>query len=284
LFVRIDNKFALLYHYDMSIINTDMVKKIIKTGFTDKEALVYVSLLELGGAYPSRIAEYTGLNRSTAYKILLQLSVRGVISEIEKRNKIYYQIEKPEKISQHAERRVNMAVNELSYTKEVIPEIAGLFNTLKNHPRVTYYEGADGLQSIYEDIVSIKKPYEMLAFSKTDDFVNLLSEKFLIDFVKKKVEIGITTRGLLPDTKDSRRFVAQYYSKEVPDKFQPKSRYVNPDAFPLNGEIIMYGDSRISMTNFSQNQVTGIIIDDKALHQMMRVIFELSWSSPQLKD
>lgn len=268
----------------MSIINTDIVKKIEKSGFTDKEALVYVSLLELGGAYPSRIAEYSGLNRSTTYKILLNLSVRGIINEIEKKNKIFYQIDKPEKISQYAERRVSMAVNALDYTKEIVPEIAGLFNIIKNHPRVTYYEGMDGLASIYEDMINVKKPYEMVAFSKTDEFVGLLSEKFLINFIKKKVEIGITTRGLLPDTPGSRKFIDQYYNEKVPEKLMPRRRYIAENMFPLSGEIIMYGDSKISITNFTKNQITGVVIQDKALHQMMRNIFELSWNSTLVKE
>ena len=77
---------------DMKIKNPDVLKKLEQTGFSDKEALVYASLLELGGAYPSRIAEYAGLKRSTVYNVLLHLSVRGLISEIDKKSKLFYQI------------------------------------------------------------------------------------------------------------------------------------------------------------------------------------------------
>ena len=76
----------------MKIKNPLFLKKLEKTGFSDKEALVYLTLLELGGASPSKIAEYAELNRTTVYKILLNLSVRGLINEIEKRNKLFYQI------------------------------------------------------------------------------------------------------------------------------------------------------------------------------------------------
>lgn len=41
----------------MQIKDTSLVRKLEKTGFTDKEALVYVSLLELEGAFPSKIAK-----------------------------------------------------------------------------------------------------------------------------------------------------------------------------------------------------------------------------------
>ena len=71
----------------MEIQNKDLLQKLNRSGFTDKESLVYVSLLELGGAYPSRIAQYCNLRRSTVYNILLSLSVRGIVNEIEKKNK-----------------------------------------------------------------------------------------------------------------------------------------------------------------------------------------------------
>ena len=61
-------------------------------------------------------------------------------------------------------------------------------------------------------------------------------------------------------------------------------RYIAENMFPLSGEIIMYGDSKISITNFTKNQVTGIVVDDTALHQMMRNIFELSWNSSLVKE
>jgi len=73
----------------MQIQNPDFLKKLEKSGLSDKEALVYLSLLELGGAFPSKIAEYSGLNRSTVYMVLLNLSVRGLVNEIEKKNKFF---------------------------------------------------------------------------------------------------------------------------------------------------------------------------------------------------
>jgi sugar-specific transcriptional regulator TrmB len=267
----------------MNIKNESLVKKLEKTGFTDKEALVYVSLLELGGAYPSRVAEYCGLKRATTYNVLLTLSIRGVINEIEKKNKLYYQIEKPEKIVRYSQSQIRRAEDALESTKKIIPEIEDLFGALKNHPRVTYYEGNEGLLSIYEDMIDIKKPYEMLAFSKADEFISFLPKEFLKRFIEKKVEIGITTRGLTPDTPENRKYSETYF-KNMPEKFWPKAKYIKLEQFPLNGEIVMYGDSKIAITNFNNGQMTGIVIDDKALHGMMRTIFELSWNSALVKE
>jgi len=267
----------------MKIKNESLVKKLEKSGFTDKEALVYVSLLELGGAYPSKIAEYTGLKRATTYFVLTALSVRGLVNEIEKRNKLFYQIEKPEKILRYAQNKVSESEDSLDHTKAIIPEISSLFSLLKNPSKVTYYEGLDGLLSMYEDMISIKKPYEMLAFSKASDLIPLVPDKFIKNYTKKKIELGITTRIFIPDTTENRKHLP-IYPQNTPEKFYPEIKYIAAEKFGFNGEIVIYGDSKIAITNFGENKLTGVIMEDKALNEMMRVIFELAWDSRSAKE
>jgi len=267
----------------MQVKNHILIKKLEKTGFTDKEALVYVSLLELGGAFPSRIAEYSGLKRATVYFILTALSVRGLVNEIERKNKLFYQIEKPEKILRYAQNKVNESEDSLEKTKTLIPEISQLFDLLKDHSKVTYYEGLDGLLSIYEDMININKPYEMLAFSKASELIPLVPDKFIKNYTKKKIELGITTKIFVPDTPENREHLP-IYPENTPKKFYPIMKYIAPEKFDFNGEIVIYGDSKIAITNFGGNKLTGVIMEDKALNGMMRVIFELAWESKSVKN
>jgi sugar-specific transcriptional regulator TrmB len=274
--------YKLLTHL-MSIQNKTFVSKLEKSGFTDKEALVYVSLLEMGGAYPSRIATYCGLNRTTVYKILLNLSVRGIVNEIEKKNKLFYQVEKPENILKFAKNRVTFAEDSLETLKKVLPEIDGLYNASQNKPKVTYCEGVDGILSIFSDQIKFEKPYEMLAFSNANELKRFLPVSYFVDYVKTKAKIGITTRGLVPDTAENRLF-SQIIYKDIEKKYWPEVRYLQESKFPLVGEITIYGDKKISIVNFDRERMTGIIIEDEAMHKMFRSIFELSWSSSQVKE
>ncbi len=267
----------------MQVKNQILIKKLEKTGFTDKEALVYVSLLELGGAFPSKIAEYTDLKRATVYFVLTALSVRGLVNEIERKNKLFYQIEKPEKILRYAQNKVSESENSLEKTKTLIPEITHLFELLKDHSKVTYYEGLDGLLSMYEDMISIKKPYEMLAFSKASELIPLVPDKFIKNYAKKKIELGITTKIFIPDTPENRKHLP-IYPENTPKKFYPVIKYIAPEKFVFNGEIVIYGDSKIAITNFGENKLTGVIMEDKALNGMMRVIFDLTWDSRSVRD
>ena len=268
----------------MQIKDELLVKKLENNGFTDKEALIYVSLLELGGGFPSRVAQYSGIKRATAYDVLTALSIRGLINEIERKNKLFYQIEKPEKVLKYTQNQANKAQDAVNNMKELIPEISSLFNSFKNNSKVTYYEGVDGIKSMYEDILNVTKPYKMLIYSKANDLVPYgISERFIKEYMEKKIRLGITTDMLVPDTGKNRKHI-DFYTKNTPEKFYPTVKYIAPEKFDFNGEIMIDGDSKIAIINYGENKLIGVMMEDKAINKMMRVIFELSWNSTLVKE
>ncbi|MBP6858567.1 MAG: hypothetical protein KBC33_01910 [Candidatus Pacebacteria bacterium] len=267
----------------MKIKNYSLVEKLIKSGFTDKEAKIYVSVLELGGAYPSKISEYAEINRSTTYHILTALSIRGLVSEIEKRSKIFYQIEKPEKVVRYAEGRVRRAQEEVEQMKSVVPDIEGLYGILGTRPKVTYFENIEGIVAIYEDMIATEKKYEMLAWSNAKELENVFPEKFFERFRRTKERVGITTRGIVPDTTEDREYGEKFftgYKKEV----VPELRHIPAEKFPFKGEITIYGTNKIAIVNLNKEFLTGTIIEDETIYNMMKMIFELSWKSSLVKE
>lgn len=262
----------------MQLKNPQLLEKLEKAGLPNKEALVYISTLELGGAFPSRIAEYSGLNRSTTYKILLGLSIRGVVNEIRKRNKLFYQIEKPDRMLRFAKDQVRLAQDRIEKVELILPDIEGLYAALGNRPKVSYYEGAEGLLAIYTDHVSVDKSYEMLAWANATELKKFLPPKFFDHYVKTKEKTGITTRGILPDTPENRAFTEARYTG-IEKKVWPEMRFVKSEQFPFTGEITVYGTNKVSIANFEQNKMIGTIIEDEAIHRIMATIFNLSWES-----
>ena len=267
----------------MQIRNPNLLEKLEKSGFSSKEALVYVSLLELGGAFPSRIAEYSGLKRSTVYAVLLSLTVRGLVSEVQKRNKLFYQIDKPEKIVRYAKNQISIAEDQLEKAKAIIPDIEGLYATFVNQPKVQYFEGTFGIVAIYTDMVDTNKKYEMVAFSNAAQLEHVFPDKFFERFRKAKEKIGITTRGITPDTENDRGYTKKFF-EGYKNELVPQQRYISADLFPFKGEITIYGENKVAIVNLNKEFLTGIIIQDETIHKMMRLIFELSWNSSMVKE
>ncbi len=241
-----------------NMYNVALSQKLERIGLSSKEALIYGYLIENGGGYPSKIAEETKLNRSTVYAVLLDLSVKGLVNEIDKKNKLYYSVERPERLLRYAKSRITMANDQYERTEQLLPDLEGLYNMVANKARVRYFEGVDGILTVLEDHISVEKPYEMVAISNA---------KYLETFL---------TRGIIPDTGEDRTFNERVYAG-FKEKIIPEMRYVPADQFPFKGEVTIYGDNKVSIVNMSDENLTGLIIEDSMIHKMMRMIFELSW-------
>ncbi len=261
----------------MKITNHSLVNEFKKIGFTDKEALVYVALIELGGASPSKIAEYSGLKRATTYNVLVTLSVRGLINEVEKRNKLFYQIDKPHKLLQYSNMRIRIARDNLERVERMLPDLEGLFSLIPERPKVLFFEGADTVLSICNDMVSGKGNYEMLTFSNAKKFKNILSKIDLRNFIEAKERLNISTRAIVPDTKEDRSYNEDVF-KGVKKELWPKLSYIAEEKFPYEAEITIYGVNKVSITKLGTQNIIGVIIEDMVVHNMMKMIFELCWS------
>ena len=267
----------------MHIKNHSLVKELQKTGLSDKESLVYTALLELGGAYPSKVAEYSGLKRATTYNVLMTLSVRGMINEIEKKNKLFSHIDKPSKLVNYSSTRVKLAEDGLERAKKILPDIEGLFSLIGEKPRVLYFEGDDTVLSICNDMVSGDGNYEMLSFSNASTFKNLLTKEQLRKFIQEKERLNIKTRGIVPDTTKDRSYNVDVFSG-IKNELWPVMKYMPEKDFPYEAEITIYSTNKVSITKLGGPNVIGVIIEDKIIHDMMRMIFELSWGSSTLID
>ena len=253
-------------------------KQLTKAGLNDKESLVYTTLIELGGAFPSKIAEVTKINRSTVYKILLDLSIKGLVNEIEKSKKMFYQVENPKKLTRYLKHKVTTAQDNLEQAQKIIPEIEGLLALFANKPKVSYFEGQDQVIGIYTDHIHVTKPYEMIAWANTTYLQDLLKMDFFLHYRKTKEKIGITTRGIVPNTEFDQQFVNKTYKDiGIKEKFWPVMKFIPYTEFSFEGEITVYGEDKISIVNLNKNHFSGTIIQDKTIHDMMKMIFELSW-------
>ena len=192
--------------------NEALIKHLKKIGLSEKSSIIYATLIETGGCFPSRLAEITHINRSTVYKILLDLSIKGLVTEIEKGKKLFYQPENPDKLLRYTKMQAEIANDAYEKTQELMPDIEGIFAMNPNKPKIRYFQNAEGIASIYEDMVSGKDKYEMISFSHGQAFKNFLPAKDLYKFVKAKESLGITTKAIIPDTPENKK-----YNEEVFD-------------------------------------------------------------------
>ena len=122
----------------------------------------------------------------------------------------------------------------------------------------------------------------MLAFSNTADLMKFLPEKFRAAYIRKKGQVGITSRGILPDQEVDINYNKLIY-KNVPQNLWPKLRHISREKFPFKSDLTIYGKNKVSIINFSDPQPAGTIIEDQTVYNMMKMIFELAWAGVSTK-
>ena len=150
-----------------------MIEKIERLGLSDKEARVYLHLLESRGGYPSAVASATKLNRSTVYKILTALAIKGLASEIEHGKKIFYQPEPLNKLERYVGYQMERAQEARESAVKLLPELETLFANAEN-PKVSFYKGKEQVIEAYLRHVQVDKPYKMNAFANVQNIKKFL--------------------------------------------------------------------------------------------------------------
>lgn len=263
-------------------MNYDLIDKIKKAGLTEKESKIYTFLLETGGAFPSKVASATRINRSTTYKTLASLSIKGLVNEIEKKNKLFYQIEKPKRLVKYAENQVKISEENLGYINKIFPELNMMFSKTPNKPKVKFFEGPEAIQIICDEVVS-EKNYEMVALSNAEKFKDIYNQKLLREFIKGKERNNIRTRGIIVDTEENRKYNEEVF-KGIDKKYWPVMKYINKDVAPFDGEITIFKNNKVSLGKLVNGNIFAVLIEDEMIHKMMKSFFEIAWESKLLKQ
>ncbi len=119
---------------------------VLKTaGLDEKEAQVYLGLLELGTASVQLIASKAGLKRPTTYLILDSLQAKGMVSIIPRAKKALYTAESPEKIIGDLHKKQEMV-------KRFMPNMLALYNAKVEKPQIQLFEGKEGVLEVYKKV------------------------------------------------------------------------------------------------------------------------------------
>ena len=227
-------------------------------GLTDKEARVYLSLIELGTSLVSQIATKSSINRVTTYDILKRLKIKGLISSTTKNRLKYFTATDPEIIAAKFEQRAKNLTDAVPNLQRLRGETA--------HPRIQYFEGLEGIKTIYADTLTSKT--EILNFSNSEE-IRKHWPTYNKDYVEKREKKNIHLKGIIPNDEEGKKVKAEdkLYHREM--RLIPKEKY------PFTNEINIYND-KVAIISFT-DELIGMIIQSKEIANTQRAIFQMTW-------
>lgn len=244
-----------------------------RLGFSDKEAKVYIASLELGPTPIQKIAEKSGVKRATTYVMVESLIDRGLMSTFEKGKKTFFTAESPDRLNRILESEKNEVENRRSILEKILPGLLSLGANAEHKPRVQFYEGAEGLKSIHDDVLATTDRTLENIVSLDDAATIEVGDEHVADLREKLENKGVKVR-VLYTSKQNKKL-------EYPAKLQWQVRRMPYDLFPLHGELTLYGD-KVAAFSY-RGKIFGTIIKSKEIAQTVRVLFELAWTSPNIK-
>jgi sugar-specific transcriptional regulator TrmB len=255
----------------MTEINFGLQKALLSLNFTEKEANVYLALLELGQGSVSQIARKANINRTHGYNILDMLISKGLVSISGKEPKQEYIAETPDKIKNLLQAEIKKNQEFLKQADEIIPQLKSIHN-VQGRPQVRFYEGKEGLKQIYEDTLTSHET--ILAYASVEDTQSTLPD-FFPNYYFRRADKNIHIRAIFPETKDARELVKS-------DKLQKRETALVPaNKYSFSPEINIY-DNKVMIASWREQ--LGIIIESDEIADAMKKVFELSWAEAKRLD
>lgn len=239
----------------------NLESEIKKLGLSEKETKVYLAALELGQAPAAEIATHSGIVRVTTYVVLEELRKKGLVSTFLKGKKSYFAAEPPVRLSHLFEIEKKQLEENFSNLKKILPDLNKLYESRGERPKVRFFEGNEGIESLREDILKMKTEF-LYQILPLDVVQKSSSEKKFQDKKIRKL-YNISSKSI-------------YYSKN--GKIFPRNLGKAEYKFLNNKfetEVIIYG-GKIAFINIKKKPI-GIIIDDFSVSQTVKIFFEVLW-------
>ncbi|MFH1088267.1 MAG: helix-turn-helix domain-containing protein [Patescibacteria group bacterium] len=249
-----------------------MKKIFTKLGLSEKESSIYLALLELGPAIVTTIASKAKINRTTCYDILEQLINMGLISKVSKTHKKTYTAESPETLISYLEKKSQDLHHKAHEVKKILPELKAIYSEKGKQPRVRFYEGIKGIETVYEDTLTSHETIK--AYASVANMHKALPHYFP-DYYHRRANKGIFIKAILPADEEG-------FKRKKHDKTEAReSRLVPIDRFNFSPEINIY-DDKVAIMSLAEE--FGIIIESKEIAEAQKKIFDLAWEAAKKHD
>jgi len=240
-----------------------MKNVLVQLGIPDREAEIYLRLIEYGSLRASQLAEALNTPKTTVIESLYFLEEKGLVSRVRRKNSFIFSAEDPEILQVQLEKREKELQTQKELLKQALPALRTV-RTTNNIPKVKYFEGVDGIIRLYEDTLRAKG--EIFAYGSSEDEVQYLPDYFP-QYWDKRVAASIPMTTLMPDT----AFNKQHSQKT--DTAHLRKSYLFPQKYRTPLEVDVFDDKVVLM---SFKDWFGVMIESDVVADAMRNLLKLA--------
>lgn len=243
-------------------------EKLAELGLKSRDIDVYLAVLSLGKSTISSVAKRAKVKRTTVYQHIEKLLEERLIYKDVDRKRSLYCAENPGKILNILEDRKKSIERQKIKFEKIIPELQSLYSSSFNKPNVGFYEGKDGLKSIYKEILATHKNVYSIFSPKS--FFRLFSFEENHELLMRLYENGGILHNLVEKSdKAIERLKKKEYNHFVKNKILPANFEFTTD--------LLVTDNKLALISFTN--LVGVIIEDKSIAELQQKMFKYIWQS-----
>lgn len=243
---------------------SSLLSHLQEFGLSEKEANLYQILLDIGPAGAQEISKIAKINRSSVYALLGTLLKQGLVDQSQDNGVLKYRSVSPEKLIERADELAYDSARQEKEMNSLLPDLLSVSRKLRNQPRVLFYEGLGGIQTVSNDLLTQPSGILVYAFLPESNAITNSSSSLLDSLVLKQKNVT----KIISLHEKSRK-------QEIPSKKSTfEIRYLPADKYPFSSELRIYADKVVFI---STSEEFGVIIQSQDVADVMRSLFNLAW-------
>jgi HTH-type transcriptional regulator, sugar sensing transcriptional regulator len=241
------------------------INELTELGLSESEARVYLAGLELGPASIQEIAEKTKQNRTSLYHTIGQLVHKKLFTNSSRGKKKVYVAEPPESLKA-------LLHIKLKRLDTILGDLRALANTGSIKPVITFYEGFDGIKTVFLQALICKEKtfYAVAGIQRLNMRSKALLDFWLNEFAPLRKKHGIITKLVVPDTEQGKE-----YKKSDEEKFR-ETRFVPSSTYNFDCEFMIH-DEVVDFFVYSEREQFAISIKSAAIAQTLKLVWQIVW-------
>lgn len=246
----------------MTTMITD--ENLIKLGFNQNEAKVYLSLVKFGKSDANQIIKDTKFHKNIVYDNLEKLINKGLVTYIIEGKKRIFSISSPDMLVEHVEDNINRLNEMKRLAAEVADEIRAKQKILPVKQEASILRGKEGIRAYHKEIIEKQKSY--LIFGAPKESVDIMSGVFWENFQTKRIDDKIKVNMIFNSS-------LKNFGEKLKNKYT-NIRYFDKDFEPLTQTDVH--EDKVAIIVWTETPLL-FLIENEEVAKSYKEYFERMW-------
>ncbi len=240
-------------------------------GLTKVQAEAYKKLIEVGLSSAPALAGLIGESRTNGYKVLDKLVDLGLAVKEAVGGKFKYSATSPAALEQFVKQQAETVRQKQRRLNIELPRLLDYYFAHSERPSIRYFEGKDGIVSIYKDQVATQ---DQMYYIRTPSDLSYLGFDELHHLRNLYPKFGIQRHVIIQDSSPADIPTEERIPVEESDKHMLINRtWIHENDYTAPVEWAAYGN-KLSIVQYGE-EAMGMVIESAPIAEAFRQIFTL---------